>query len=51
MNLQTEINSQTQKTTYGYQRGKIGKDKLGVLDQHIDTTICKTLQFVVEKNL
>ena len=28
----TEINSQTKKQIYGYQREKVGKDKLGVWD-------------------
>ena len=29
------------KQTYGYQRGKWGKDKLGVRDQQIHTSIYK----------
>ena len=34
------------KQTYGYQRGKVlGRDKLEVWDQQIQTTICK-----VDKN-
>ena len=31
------------KQTYGYQKGKgVGRDKLGVWDYHIQTTIYKT---------
>ena len=29
------------KQTYGYQRGRGGRDKLGVLDKQIQTTIYK----------
>ena len=35
------IDSQTQKTNYGYQRGRGGRDKLGIWDQQIHTTIYK----------
>ena len=41
MNLYTK-QKQThrhRKQTYGYQRGKGGRDKLGVRDQQIQTTI------------
>ena len=38
----TETDSQTQETNYGCQRGKGGgRDKLGVWDQQIHTTIDK----------
>ena len=36
----TEVDSQTQKTTYGYQR-EWGREKLGVWNEHIHTTIYK----------
>ena len=38
----TETDSQTQKTNYGCQRGKVGmENKLGVWDCHIHTSISK----------
>ena len=43
MNLTTE-QKQThrhRKQTYGYQRGRAGRDKLGVWDQQIQTTVDK----------
>ena len=40
MNLLTKQTLRYRKQIYGYQRGKIvGKDKLEVLDQHIQTTV------------
>ena len=33
--------SRHRKQTYGYQKGKVGRDKLGALNQHIYTTIYK----------
>ena len=37
----TETDSLTQRTNYGYKRGKAGRDKLGVWDEQIQTTIYK----------
>ena len=37
-----ETGSQTQKTLYGHERGNgVGRDKLGVWDQEIQTTMYK----------
>ena len=38
----TETDFRHRKQTYGYQRGKeVGRDKLGVWDQQIQTTVYK----------
>ena len=42
---ETEIDSQTQKTNLWLPKGRVegrGRDKLGVYDEHIHTTIYKT---------
>ena len=44
MNLFTKQTHRLRKQAYGYQRGKRGvwRDRLGVWDQHIHTTMFKT---------
>ena len=39
MSLSTKNRLTDRKQTYGYQRGKVGMDKLEVWDKHIHTTI------------
>ena len=42
--LGKKTNKQTNKQTYGYQRGNVGwrRDKSGAWDEHTHTTIYKT---------